>query len=151
MIRIMSFSRSMKTTYSRFQCLSKPITASRASSLRLASTTTSNGSKKLILAYDCIFLFLCLHQRPQAMDRRRLLRLLKRNTVMVDRVDPGFFVIPDKSDAIENEIYIHACSVGRTYLHCQYALCCRWIDAIAFSTQQKRFKYRLTDKEKQPN
>jgi len=85
------------------------------------------------------------------MDRRRLLRLLKRNTVMVDRVDPGFFVIPDKSDAIENEIYIHACSVGRTYLHCQYALCCRWIDAIAFSTQQKRFKYRLTDKEKQPN
>jgi hypothetical protein len=48
--------------------------------------------------------------------------LLKRNTVVVYRVDPGFFFIPDKRDAIENEIHIHACSVARAYLHCQYTL-----------------------------
>jgi hypothetical protein len=41
---------------------------------------------------------------------------------MVNRVDSGFFVIPDKRDAIENEIHIHTWSVDGMYLHCQYAL-----------------------------
>ena len=51
---------------------------------------------------------------------------------MVDRVDPSFFVIPGKSDAVEYEIHIYTFSVGKMYLHRQYGFGAMSSEAIRF-------------------
>ncbi|MEY3555878.1 MAG: hypothetical protein RLZZ580_1934 [Cyanobacteriota bacterium] len=61
---------------------------------------------------------------------------------MVDRVNPRFLVILNKSNATEDKIDIHTCSIGRMYLHCQYFINTPY-EALGLLTDKNQFRVIL--------
>lgn len=106
MIRMASSSSSIWTTKRRFQRVSIPRIASRASSFRLASLTLQERIKK------------------------GLCGLGKRDPVMLTLIHQRFVCVPDKTNTMQLKARVHARQLIQGDIQCQYVLTAKHYFAV---------------------